>query len=174
MLYEVITGNASSTGNAVLFIVDIETGALIKKIDTLTGMAQDPAVTNTPNGLATVSPVDVDGDRIIDYIYGGDLFGNVWKFDVTDASAANWKVAYGGNPLFVALDANGNRQPITASLEAGPHPTKKSGGAFNDGGYMVYVGTGKYLESGDNAILGQQTQSFYGIWDPNLASKPSS
>jgi type IV pilus assembly protein PilY1 len=164
--------NASSTGNAVLFIVDIETGSVIKKLDTGQGKAQDPNTSNTPNGLATVSPVDVDGDRIIDYIYGGDLFGNLWKFDVTDKIASNWTIAYGGNPLFVARDASGVRQSITASVEVGPHPTTKSGGAFNDGGYMVYFGTGKYLESADNVASGQQTETFYGIWDPNLGSKP--
>ncbi len=120
-----------------------------------------------------MSPVDVNGDRIADYVYGGDLFGNLWKFDVTDADPANWGKAYGGSPLFVAMDGSGARQPITAQLEAGPHPSTKSGGAFNDGGYMVYFGTGKYLESSDNSVVGQQTQTLYGIWDPNLASKPN-
>jgi type IV pilus assembly protein PilY1 len=167
----VVDGAASTTGNAVLFIVDIEDGSLIKKIDTGVGKAQDPAVTLTPNGLTTVSPIDVDGDRIIDYIYGGDLFGNLWKFDVS-GTLAQWKVAYGGNPLFVAQDASGKRQPITAQVEVGPHPQTTSGGAFNDGGYMVYFGTGKYLESADNSVISQQTQTFYGIWDPDLASKP--
>jgi type IV pilus assembly protein PilY1 len=169
----VADGNASTTGNAVLYIVDIENGTLIKKIDTGVGRAQDPTASLTPNGLATVSPVDVDGDRIADYVYGGDLFGNLWKFDVNDADPANWAIAYGGSPLFVAMDGSGARQPITAQLEAGPHPSTKTGGAFNDGGYMVYFGTGKYLESSDNSVVGQQTQTFYGIWDPNLGSKPS-
>ena len=70
-------GNASATGNAVLFIVDIEGGSLIKKIDTTVGTAADPSGNNRPNGLATPAPVDVDGDRIVDYIYAGDLFGNM-------------------------------------------------------------------------------------------------
>jgi type IV pilus assembly protein PilY1 len=169
----VADGNASSSGNAVLFIVDIETGSVIKKLDTGQGKAQDPAGTNTPNGLATVSPVDVDGDRIVDYIYVGDLFGNLWKFDVSDANTANWKIAYGGNPLFVAEDASGARQPITAPAEVSPHPSIHAGGKFNDGGYIIHFGTGKYLESADNIATGQQTQTYYGIWDPDLANKPN-
>jgi type IV pilus assembly protein PilY1 len=160
-------GNASSTGHAALFIVDIADGSIIKEIDTGAGSVA------TPNGLGHVAPVDVNGDRIIDYVYAGDLLGNLWKFDVSDANPTNWAVAYGGSPLFVAMDASNVRQPITTQPEVGPHPTKTSGGAFNDGGYMIYFGTGKYLEDGDNASTGTQTQTFYGIWDPNLGSAPS-
>lgn len=32
---------------------------------------------------------------------------------------------------------------------------------------MVSFGTGKYLETGDNAVAGQNTQTLYGIWDPD-------
>jgi type IV pilus assembly protein PilY1 len=117
--------------------------------------------------------VDVDGDRIVDYIYVGDLFGNLWKFDVSDANTANWKIAYGGKPLFVAEDASGARQPITAPAEVSPHPSIHAGGKFNDGGYIIHFGTGKYLESADNIATGQQTQTYYGIWDPDLANKPN-
>ncbi|MEE8511020.1 MAG: PilC/PilY family type IV pilus protein, partial [Acidiferrobacterales bacterium] len=165
-------GDASSTGNAVLYLVNIQNGNLIKKIDTGQGTAQDPTGSSRPNGLTTVSPVDVDGDRIIDYIYGGDLFGNLWKFDVTSTTASSWGVAYGG-PLFVAKDAGGTVQPITTNPEVGLHPQFNSGGNFNNGGYVIYFGTGKYLESADNASTGAQTQTFYGIWDPDLGTKPT-
>jgi len=30
---------------------------------------------------------------------------------------------------------------------------------------MVYFGTGKYIETGDNTATGQPTQTFYAIWD---------
>ncbi len=163
----------STSGNAVLYLVNIQNGNLIKKIDTGQGTAQDPTGSSRPNGLAAVSPVDVDGDRIIDYIYGGDLFGNLWKFDVTSSNKASWGVAYGGNPLYVAKDDSGVEQPITTGPEVGPHPQNTSAGAKNDGGYMLYFGTGKYIESGDNITAGTQTQTFYGVWDPNESSLPS-
>ena len=51
-------------------------------------------------------------------------------------------------------------QPITERPEVGEHP---------EGGYLVYFGTGKYIESGDNSGTGQTTQTFYGIWDNNAA-----
>ena len=149
-------GKASTTGHAVLYIVDIQTGALIQKLDTKVGS------TVTPNGLATPAPVDTNGDRVTDYIYVGDLQGNMWKFDVSGGSPNQWKSAYGTGakpaPLFTAKDASGVAQPITSRPEVGKH---------KDGGYMVYFGTGKYIEVGDNIPTGAQTQSFYGIRDNN-------
>jgi len=138
------------SGHAVLFIVDLETGALIRKIDTGIG---------TGNGLATVAPIDINGDFIVDFLYAGDLEGNLWKFDVTSSAANDWDVAFkaGGIslPLFVAKDANNNRQPITVQPEAGRGP--------NGLDIMLYFGTGKYLGNADITDTGDQT--FYGIID---------
>jgi type IV pilus assembly protein PilY1 len=166
-------GNASTSGNAVLFVVDVEDGSLIRKIDTTIGTAADPTAGSRPNGLATAAPVDVDGDRTIDYIYAGDLFGNMWKFDVRDASAANWGIAYGGSPFYVAKDGAGVVQPITTRPEVSLHPVFESGSDFfANGGYMIYFGTGQYLETSDNVTTGAQTQTFYGIWDADKTTLP--
>lgn len=159
------TANDSLTGNAVLFIVDIEDGSLIAKLDTKSGSAQDPTGNNKPNGLATPSVVDVDGDYIADAIYAGDLFGNVWKFDVSDSNPANWETAYGTVvapiPLYTACAAAtctaANHQPITTQVQVIRHPSL--------GGYLVLFGTGKYIEVGDNSTVGQTTQTYYSIWD---------
>lgn len=109
-----IIGNGynSDNGHAVLYILDIETGSVIKKIDTQAGS------TTVPNGLATPIPIDDDGDKIVDAIYAGDLLGNMWKFDVSSSSETAWGPAFGTvlapQPLFVARDSNGVVQPITA------------------------------------------------------------
>jgi len=150
-------GNASTTGHAVLYIVDVETGDLIKKIDTLAG---DVA---TPNGLATPLMIDDDGDSVVDTIYAGDLLGNLWKFDVDDANPAAWSSDYASlgtpDPLFTTVSG----QPITSQPQVTAHPD-------NLGGFMVFFGTGQYLEISDNDPIGEETQAFYGIWDKNLAS----
>lgn len=153
-------GNASTSGNAVLYIVNVETGALLKKIDTGAGSA------TTPNGLATPLLIDENGDYVVDYVYAGDLLGNMWKFDVSDASTANWGSAWssGGSPAPLFSTATG--QPITSQPQATHHPDNLSG-------FMIYFGTGKYLETFDNDSIGQTTQAFYGIWDKNTAAVPS-
>jgi type IV pilus assembly protein PilY1 len=157
-------GTASTTGNAVLYILDAKTGALLRKIDTGVGMAADPTGAGRPNGLASVAVVDVDRDSTADFAYAGDLFGNLWKFDLRDAAAANWKVAYqvSGSPapLYVAKDSLGNRQPITTR----PQVSRAGNGAD----LMIHFGTGKFLEPGDRTLANLKTQTFYALLDKNL------
>ena len=69
-------GTASTTGNAVLYIVNIHDGALIRKIDT--SRRGRPTHAERPG---TPAVVDLDGDGMVDYVYAGDLFGNMWKFN---------------------------------------------------------------------------------------------
>lgn len=136
--------NDSGNGKADLFVVDIETGSLIKELTTSVGTA------NTPNGLANPAVIDVDGNGTADYAYAGDIYGNMWKFDLTDSNPANWHVSYSGQPLFSA----GSSQPITTQPQVSVSP---------NGGYMVYFGTGMYLQQTD--LTNTNQQAFYGIWD---------
>ena len=147
-------GYNSQSYDPVLFVVDVATGEVIKKIAPVDG-------TTESNGLGSVSAIDTDNDGLVDTVYGGDLQGNVWKFDIGGAMPADWGVALGGTPLFVAVDAGGTPQPITGAFEVAVGPGT---------GYMLYFGTGRYFVSGDNnASLGQQVQSLYGIWDNGTA-----
>lgn len=150
----VANGYDSVSQTAVLFIIDIETGAILKEIDTGIGSS------SAPNGLSTPIAVDINNDRVADAIYAGDLHGNMWKFDVSHPTDTNlWTVAFGGSPLYSAQDTATpvNKQPITAKPQVGLHP---------DGGVMVYFGTGKYFEVGDQIIgTPPKEQTFYAIRD---------
>lgn len=149
-------GSASTTGNAVLYVVDIETGLLISKLDTGEGTAANP------NGISGIAPILNDSDLTVDYVYAGDLYGNLWKFDISSTDVADWGVAYSVSstpaPLFEATDGS-NAQPIQSTPRVSRH---------FQGGNLVYFGTGKYLEDSDNATVSQQ--SFYGIWDKDICS----
>lgn len=159
----------SSTGNALLFVVDLSDGSLIAKIDTGIGFDDDPTGLDRPNGLGTVAPVDHDMDNLVDYVYAGDLFGNMWKFDLSRKNPSNtnsqlkMEVAFRGNPLFTACRGQGNnctRQPIMVAPSAAP-----TVGRHPKGGFLVYFGTGKYLETEDKSASSTDIQSFYAIWD---------
>jgi type IV pilus assembly protein PilY1 len=157
----------SATGNATLYIVNIKTGKRIAKIDTKVGMKADPLAQSRPNGLGTPAVVDLNQDFIVDYVYAGDIFGNVWKFDLRSSDTSKWKVAYGDAeqplPLFVAQDDNKVRQPITSR----PQVMK---GVRGDG-MIVLFGTGKYLEMSDRLIPDPaRPQTFYGIRDRNTGT----
>ena len=143
----VIFGNGygSPNGHSVLFILNPETGTLLKRIDTLVGDC---------NGLSTPIAVDVDYNDTVDYVYAGDLKGNLWKFDLSAADYTQWDVAYkeGGipKPLFQTPG-----QPITTKPNVMYHCKKK--------GYIVNFGTGRYLGMED--VTDTSVQAVYGIWD---------
>lgn len=156
-VWAAVVGNGyeSAGHKAVLYIIDIQTGHIIRSIDTGAGDV------SSPNGLSTPITVDEDGDRIVDSIYAGDLLGNLWKFDVTADNTTSWEIAYGTGPsplpLYHAVDGLGANQPITAKPQVGKHP---------DGGLMVYFGTGKYYADNDQLVGDTpQVQSFYAIRD---------
>ena len=135
-------GNAS--GHAVLFVLDAETGALIKKIDTAAGTAA------SPNGLSAPAAIDNNGDGIVDVVYAGDLNGNLWKFDLKSATASDWGLGNAALALFITPGA----QPITVRPDVSRFP---------GGGYLVGFGTGRYLASGDQGDA--SVQSVYAIVD---------
>ena len=152
-------GYGSQSHQAVLFIIDVQTGALIKVINTGVG-TQDH-----PNGLSTPVAIDSNNDSIVDRIYAGDLWGNLWAFDVAGDDPANWDVDY-GEPLFSA-STNSKAQIITAPPQVGRNPA---------GGLMVYFGTGKYFDVGDNIFEGATpaVNTYYGIHDNGAPVSKSS
>ncbi|WP_421242612.1 pilus assembly protein [Aeromonas enteropelogenes] len=154
----VANGYNSSSQTARLFVLDLATGAVIQEIDTQVGSASEP------NGLSSPLPVDEDGDRVVDYVYAGDLQGNLWKFDLRDNNSAQWGIAFkAGNkpkPLFQACDgacSASTRQPITMRPLAIRHPR---------GGIMVLMGTGSYFTNDDKSLpTNPRLEAVYGIWD---------
>lgn len=173
--WAVVTGNGYHAnghmdGRAALFIIDAIDGSLVKSLE-VQGIAA------TANGLSAPRLADNNGDGFADYAYAGDLQGNLWRFDLLGDNASptrnrtegsiygdrngsdvNFKVSYGGQPMFTATSTIGsNPQPITGQPSLVRHPTRK--------GYIVVFGTGKYFETGDNTALTSHAQSLYGIWD---------
>ena len=146
----VANGYNSPKEASALFVLDAKTGVLIRKINAGAGPG---------NGLSSPIAIDVDFDDIVDFVYAGDLLGNMWKFDLTSTQAAEWEVAYNngaeGVPLFSAADPGGNPQPITAKPDVMLHPEQH--------GLIVCFGTGKFL--GEDDYPTTQIQTIYGIWD---------
>lgn len=114
------------------------------------------------NGLGQITAIDKDSNGKVDTVYGGDLQGNLWKFDLRDANAGNWEVANGNKPLFrtqrTTNESGQNQyQPITGGIRVSSGPGT---------GAMVYFGTGRYFATGDNNVSSTpQLQSFYGFFD---------
>jgi type IV pilus assembly protein PilY1 len=170
--WAVVVGNGynSDDGKAALFIFFLDrarsggvyssTWVLGKDYIKIVADVQSPS---SFNGMSTPYPFSARGDGVADWVYAGDLNGNLWKFDVSDPDPVNWKVAYNTGacavgspctPLFVAKSSGGVRQPITTAPQVMRHPVK---------GALILFGTGKYLESSDTTSTA--SQSYFGVWD---------
>lgn len=141
-------GYGSNSGVAALYVVDIRDGSLIKKI------VVDTSDTN--NGLSSVE-LKVNSQNVVQAAYGGDLKGQLWKFDLSSASADGWGVAFSGKPLFTT--AGGTSQPITAQPLLADNSL---------GGKVVFFGTGKFNEAVDKT--NKDLQAFYAVWDADGGS----
>ena len=153
--WAVIFGNGfgSSSGDAGIFVMTVNPATTAKTFYYLsTGRAGS-------NGIAYVAPMDLDGDHITDYVYAGDLLGNVWRFDLTSTSPSSW--AAGSAPLFTVNPA----QPITIKPLVLIVPQQSGLPRV-----MVEFGTGRKFPltntTPQSYVTGQQY--LYGIWDWNM------
>ncbi|MCC6441744.1 MAG: pre-peptidase C-terminal domain-containing protein, partial [Rhodanobacteraceae bacterium] len=146
----VVIGNGpnSSSDKAVLIVMNLETGAVIREIDTGAGG------TGSPNGL--FSPLGLygaDGKTLV-YVYAGDMLGNVWKFDLRSTSPGSWTA----KKIFAAKSG----QAITSGLAFAVDPkTNKR---------WVFFGTGRFLTTTDADDKTPYAQSMYGVIDDDAGS----
>ncbi|MBI1395079.1 MAG: PQQ-binding-like beta-propeller repeat protein [Betaproteobacteria bacterium] len=148
------TGSSGGDGKGYLYVLNPRNGNVIA---TLTTNAGTP---DNPSDLAYVSAFAQrpDVDATIEAVYGGDLFGNVWRFDLSGATVSSWSVS-----KLAELRAPDNGvQPVTSEPELGVIQGKR----------VVFVGTGQYLGESDalnsptvDTERAQRTMSMYALRD---------
>lgn len=154
----VVFGNGynSTSNKAALFFYNTD-GTLFKKLST------DVGSPTNPNGMATPFLL-TDENGFLTTVYGGDLQGNVWKFDVSSTDKSQWtsavKEAGKAVPLITVFDHEGKVQPITAPIASVVNPVF---GDPNFGKRYIFFGTGLYL-SPEHAST-KSVQTMYGIID---------
>ncbi|MBI2295182.1 MAG: pyrrolo-quinoline quinone, partial [Betaproteobacteria bacterium] len=118
-------------GKGYLFVLDASTGAILDKVDTGVGD------TTTPSGFAKIAgfATNFAVDNTTTFIYGGDLLGNVWRFDMSTSGPTRQRIAQ----LF-----DGSSPPKPQSVTTRPEITR-----FDAGFNVVYVGTGRLLGGSD-------------------------
>ena len=152
-------GGSGGDGKGHLYVVNAKTGDLIEDLVT-TGCHDTPA-TNAC-GLAHVNAYieNKDKDNTAELAYGGDLYGNLWRFDLRGNASNGWSVSRmatlrSGNTATSAV------QPITTVPELAKIIT---GGVAK---YYVYVGTGMFLGKTDLPCPPSPTSC---AWSPNAQS----
>jgi type IV pilus assembly protein PilY1 len=144
--------NADGTGGdgvGRLYVLNANTGAVIRTISTGVGSV------GAPSGLARISARvrDPASDNTVMEVYGGDLFGNLWRFDVNNnvgSSTSNYEAQL----LATLKDPSGIVQPITTKPEVG----------IVNNQLVVFVGTGRFL--GNSDLTDTQVQTMYAVKDP--------
>ena len=155
--WAVLFGNGfgSSSGDAGIYVMSIDSTTGAQTFYYLsTGTAGG-------NGIGYVTPADLDGDHITDYVYAGDLLGNIWRFDLTSNNPSNWAAA--AAPLFTTQSG----QPITTQLLA-IRSTVGGGLPY----FLIEFGTGQRTQL-TNLTPVQYVggvQSIYGVWDWNMSA----
>ena len=160
--YNNIAANGSTgAGLGYLYIVDIRTGALLQRISTGSGTEASPA------GLAQVtaySPNAADGT--VTEVYGGDLNGRVWRFDLTSATSDV------PAPLqFATLVGPDGPQRVTSAPIVRAAPLTRN--------RYVFIGTGSML--GQRDLFDTYRQTFYALrdgtriarWESGVAGAPT-
>lgn len=130
------SGHGASSGH--LFVVNLETGSLIKKLDA---------------GNAGVStPVFTVDDGIVEYVYAGNMDGGLWRFDLSASKAKDWE----SSKVFQTESPKGDPQPITSAPVIADLPRTQ-------GERVISFGTGSFFKNGDDDDI--SVQSMYGIID---------
>ena len=157
----VIFGNGfgSSTGDAGIYVMTVDVSSTGTPVETFYYLSTHQA-SGSGDGIAYVTAADLDGDHITDYVYAGDLHGNVWRFDLTSTDPTQWAAA--AAPLFTTPAG----QPITTQLLV---VSTTAGGPQR---LMIEFATGQRTQVTNTAAVSfaSGTQAIYGIWDWNLTA----
>ncbi|MDB5772916.1 MAG: pilY1 [Burkholderia sp.] len=147
--------NTSGDGKGHLFVLNAYTGALILKLSTTAGDATNPS------GLAKINAwVDSTTDNTAKRFYGGDLLGNLWRFDTDD------RIAPAGNEATLLAEL-GNVAPVGIQ----PITIKPLLSELSHGGVtraVVSIATGRYLGASD--LSDTRQNSVYTIRDDLTAT----
>lgn len=140
-------GYNSDDEKASLFVVKLSDGTLIKQLETGSGGSA------SPNGLAAPALTSLpDRGAITQYVYAGDLLGNLWRFDLRATDSNSWSKA----KLFNATGPDGTAQPFTVAPRLTINPSDLDE-------LVLTIGSGSFIQEGDDT--NDQVQTLYTIFD---------
>ena len=162
----VFVGNGYNSPNQkpVLYALNPQTGAIMRKMDLCNVLAVNVCNMGASNGLSSVIALNTSGqiNQNANIVYAGDLQGDLWRIDVSNSNPAYWTATV----LFQAKDSvYGNPQPITTAPQASLNPNYPQ-----VLGTMVFFATGQLLGNPD--LTTTQVQTVYGVFDPLTGFTP--
>lgn len=147
-------------GQGYLYILDAISGKILQRMSTGVGSGGTAGASYAdavPSGLGKINgwaTNAIENNKVL-AVYGGDLLGNLWRFDL-DPSSANYNTVF---KLAALKDGLSNPQPITVKPELGEVTPYR----------IVLLGTGRYLGTSDTTNLSDQT--IYAIRDDHTTTE---
>jgi len=167
-------GLSVGSGKGYLFVVDVATGEQVLNLGAggateaasglLTtgsgGIGSNAAGVQDPSGFAKITAITANPntDPLVTYVYGGDNFGQMWRFDFTGTSVERIRM---GNA--------GVNQPITSRPDVAmcQVDTTAQGETVAATKRVVVFGTGRLLDYDDIKL--KETQSVYILADDGIS-----
>lgn len=140
-----VTNAPVGDGVGYLYVLNAYNGSVIRTLSTGSGSASSPSGLSKIAGFAE----NMFENNTATKVYGGDLNGDVWRFDINSGAVSN---------VARLTEASGVAQKITTQPELGK---------INDN-IVVMVGTGKFLEAAD--LTNTPQNSVYTFKDNNQTS----
>ncbi len=142
------TPRGDGYGQGYVYVLDLADGHVLTKISTGVGDAANPSGLAWLN--AYVDKFDANNQQV--RVYGGDLTGTMWRFDIDNGTATHLIDLGPEHPIMVApelgeIDHNQTGVPLPPSQRI----------------KAVYFGTGRYL--GRTDLANTDRQALYGIKD---------
>jgi type IV pilus assembly protein PilY1 len=121
-------------GGGYFYMLDMATGAVLEKVGT-TISGTNVGDSANPSGFAKIAGFVSNAlvDNTVTLVYGGDLFGNMWRFDLATSPPTVQRIAQ-------LKDGGGKPQSVTTR----PEITR-----FNTGFNAIYIGTGRFIGASD-------------------------
>lgn len=123
------SGYNNADGYGYVFVLNARTGALLETLKT----------TSQAPGLAHITGLTKASNRYASQVYGGDLNGNVWRFDFGQTPMS---------PRVSQIFSSSPATPITSLPNVAVDP--------NTDDRFLFFGTGKYMDVPDRATTGTQ------------------
>lgn len=140
----VTSGYDNQTGTGFILELDAATGQTLRTFNTYSGSS------SSPSGLSSINTFydNFYGNNKAKAIYGGDLDGNIWKWELNGSYTPTAK------KIGQTVGPTGKVQPISTRIELG----------LIENYPVLFIGTGQYLNFTDYNTT--DVQSIYGIKDP--------
>jgi type IV pilus assembly protein PilY1 len=148
------SGYNNPGGRGFLYVLNPTDGRILQKLS----LPGDRGTDANPTGLSTIRAFTAN--RKNPYVlqaYGGDLNGNVWRFDLSSPDPTNWRTEL----IAQLTDPRGQPQPITTGVRIEIDQT--------NGNRYIFIGTGKLLDVQDLTDT-SVTNTLYVIRDGTVAT----